>query len=1091
MAVSDLTQSLRRANLFLRITGAAAALVGAITLLSWHAHWSLLLQMVPGGVAMKYNTALCFILGGAAAMALSGRSFRWAAGLGALVAGVAVCTLLEYVLGTHWFFDEFFIKDYLLAGTVDPGRMSPLTAACLTLLATGLMGAGCAGGSGRGLKLLALASTAVALITAAAMTGHLVGINSAFGWGVYTRMAVQTGAVFFALSSALISWAWCRGRLQGIDPVRWLPGTAAVTIMGLVALGSSISQAHLENDVDWDKHSYEVLLTTQSLLGHLQDVQRGMRRYALSDQTEALQTVRSAARDAPRTLAELEQLTLDNPAQQARIQILTRDVGDVLAFADRLIATHDHLGKAAAGRLDNQGDGRRTMDRARADIDAFSNTERGLLTQRNGFTKRNFRNTGRLTTTASLLATTLLGLALFLSDRELMRRRRADARLAESLRLQSEMIDNAHYAIVSSRLDGTVTSFNAAAERMLGYSAAEVVGRATPMLWHDPAELEARAREVSARLGRPLPEPVSSFVAVALPGQPDEGEWTFVRKDGSRFRGSLVVTALTDGAGEVSGYLGIMADVTERLQKEAELRLSEDRFRRAFDDAPIGMALGSPQGRCIKVNRSLCRMLGYSEEELLATETQAYTHPADRETSAMHMQRTLAGEIPGYEIEKRYLHKNGALIFVNLSVFLARDIAGRPQYFISQVENITHRHEMDRMKREFISTVSHELRTPLTSIRGSLGLLAAGVLGSLSEKAGQMVNIAHQNSERLVRIINDILDIEKIEAGKLELHCERVSLRSLLEQAIDVNQGYADKYQVRLKLESAPTADAVVADADRLMQVMANLLSNAAKFSSPGGAVSVRASREGERIRVEVEDRGMGIPEEFRARVFEKFAQADGSSSRRADGTGLGLSITRQLVEAMGGSIGFHTETGRGSTFFIQLQCAPEEGAQKLPSTPTLADTTRCRVLICADGPGEVNASKEIPRVLHVEDDMDLWRVLQSALADRAEIVTAASLEEARRRLLEESFSLVLLDVELPDGDGLTLLNQLPLVNRASAPPVVILSAGEVSQEVQRRVAATLVKSRVCEFHIVETILSLVQSRVGANSEALPDAAVI
>jgi PAS domain S-box-containing protein len=1086
MAVSDLTRGLRRANLFLLVTGLAAALAGAVTMLSWHAHWSLLLQGVPGGVAMKYNTALCFILCGAGAAALTGRHFRWAVGLGGVVALVAVCTLLEYVLGAHGFLDELFIKDYLLAGTVDPGRMSALTAACFILLAIGLMSAGYAG---RRLKLLALTCTAVVLITAAAMTGHLVGINSAFGWGVYTRMAVSTGLVFFALASALMGWAWCTGWLQGIDPVRWLPGTAAVTIMGLVALGSSISQAQLENGVNWDKHSYEVLLTAQALLGHLQDVQRGMRRYALSDQEEGVQTVRAAAHEAPRTLAELEQLTLDNPDQQARIKVLTADVREVLTYADRLIATHDHLGKAAAGRLDNEGDGRRTMDRARADIDAFSSTERALLTERNGFTQRNFRNTGRLTTTASLLATTLLVLALFLSDRELMGRRRADARLAQSLRLQTEIVNYAHYGIVSARLDGTVTSFNAAAERMLGYSAAEVVGRATAALWHDPTELEAHAREKSAGPGGSMSESAGPFAAAALPGQSDEDEWTFIRKDGSRFRGSLVVTALTDAGAEVSGYLGIMADVTERLQKEAELRLSEDRFRRAFDDAPIGMALGNPQGKCIKVNRSLCRMLGYSAQELLATDTQAYTHPADREASAAYMRRTLAGEIPGYEFEKRYLHKNGTVIFVNLSVFLARDVEGRPQYFISQVENITHRHEMDRMKREFISTVSHELRTPLTSIRGSLGLLAAGVLGDLSEKAGSMVKIAHQNSERLVRIINDILDIEKIEAGKLELHCERVALRPLLEQAVAVNQGYADKYQVRLVLDSASVGDAVVADADRLMQVMANLLSNATKFSASGAVVSVRASREGELMRVEVEDRGSGIPEEFRGRVFEKFAQADGSSSRRADGTGLGLSIARQLVEAMGGSIGFHTEMGRGTTFFIQLRCAPQE-SPGCSATRALSATARYRVLICADDAHDVDEAKETPRVLHVEDDVDLLRVLQSALADRAELVTAATLEEARRRLLEESFSLVLLDVKLPDGDGLTLLDRLPLADRASAPPVVILSAGEVSQEVQRRVAATLVKSRVSEFRIVETILSLVRSNTGSDSEGSRDAAV-
>src|SRR6185312_14873352 len=185
--------------------------------------------------------------------------------------------------------------------------------------------------------------------------------------------------------------------------------------------------------------------------------------------------------------------------------------------------------------------------------------------------------------------------------------------------------------------------------------------------------------------------------------------------------------------------------------------------------------------------------------------------------------------------------------------------------------------------------------TPLTSIRGSLGLLAGGVLGPLSDKAAEMVQIAHHNSERLVRIINDILDIEKIEAGKIELHAQNVALGTLLRQAIEVNQSYADKYQVRLLLEPLPAGIAVVADPDRLMQGITNLLSNAAKFSPPGSTVHIRAKRRNARVGIEVEDHGTGIPEEFRPHVFEKFAQADGSTSRRFEGTGLGLAITRQL----------------------------------------------------------------------------------------------------------------------------------------------------------------------------------------------------
>jgi len=349
---------------------------------------------------------------------------------------------------------------------------------------------------------------------------------------------------------------------------RWLPAAASVVVMGIVALGASLSQSQLENAVNWDRHTYDVLLTAQALFNQIQDEQRGVRRYALLDQKEAIETYKLGASEAPRTLAELAELTRDNRPQEERIGGLRIDMQQLGDYAQQLIVAHDSAGRAAAIRLDDAGEGRRIMDRTRSDIQAFTKLERNLLTQRNSAAERNFRTTGRLTLTASIIAATFLALALFLSDRELLRRRLADARLAESLKLQSEILNSAHYAIVSSTRDGTITSFNAAAERMLGYSAAEVIGLATPSLWHDLAELDARAREVAARRGRPLQIEPGAFISMARPGQSDESEWTFIRKDGSRFRGSLVVTALTGADGEISGYLGMLADITERKKME-------------------------------------------------------------------------------------------------------------------------------------------------------------------------------------------------------------------------------------------------------------------------------------------------------------------------------------------------------------------------------------------------------------------------------------------------------------------------------------------------------------------------------------------
>lgn len=389
-----------------------------------------------------------------------------------------------------------------------------------------------------------------------------------------------------------------------------------------------------------------------------------------------------------------------------------------------------------------------------------------------------------------------------------------------------------------------------------------------------------------------------------------------------------------------------------------------------------------------------------------------------------------------------------------------------------QVETEQVRKLQLQLRDEFIATVSHELRTPLTSIRGALGLIDAGVLGKLPPKAEAMVKIARENSERLVRIINDILDVEKINSGGLEIRIESVPVPGFLEEALAVNQAYGVKYQVQFVLEETSASTELAADRDRLMQVMANLLSNAAKFSPAGSVVHVRALECGTHVRIEVEDRGTGIPDEFRQRVFEKFAQADTSTFRRFEGTGLGLSITRQLLEAMGGTIGFTSVAGQGTTFFFELPHAGQ--TLQLAQLGAQSDTQRCRVLIFGDETKEPQEHTGIPRVLHVEDDKDLSHVLDVALGGNATVVLACTLQEAEELLREAPFSLLLLDLNLPDGNGLTLLERLPSLV-AHPLPVVILSGSEVTREVRQRVAAVLVKSRVSEAHIVQTILSIVQ----------------
>jgi signal transduction histidine kinase len=225
----------------------------------------------------------------------------------------------------------------------------------------------------------------------------------------------------------------------------------------------------------------------------------------------------------------------------------------------------------------------------------------------------------------------------------------------------------------------------------------------------------------------------------------------------------------------------------------------------------------------------------------------------------------------------------------------------------------------NRIKNEFVSTVSHELRTPLTSINASLGLMADGVVGELSSESRDLVRIARENSERLVRLITDILDIDKIESGKLEYDVREFEIGALVEQAVETHRAHASERSVALVMNDEAAGARVRADADRLIQVVTNLLSNAVKFSPKGVPVEVSIARYDGMIRVAVRDRGPGIPKSFHDLVFEKFTQADTSDQRRLGGTGLGLSICRAIVEDLGGRIDFETEIGAGTTLFFDL----------------------------------------------------------------------------------------------------------------------------------------------------------------------------
>ncbi|HTJ78328.1 MAG TPA: PAS domain S-box protein [Rariglobus sp.] len=948
-------------------------------------------------------------------------------GAGALVVLVALATAFEHAFGVNLGIDELFIAGHTGAF---PGRMAVPTAIVFMLVGSTLIFL-----SRRQpwLRILGVLSGLIMAVAFVGICGYATGLTVAYAWGQPIHMALLTCLGLLIMSAGLWGWILAGSRVQKEIDARVLPffvtmGSLLV-VVGVIAFASIQLQQKTTN---WVGHTEQVITTVNVMELRISQIESAVRGYVISGDKAYLDNRTSKAAEAREKLEVLRTLVSDNPPQEARIARLIPVVLAKIARNDSVFAFCEVGDRASASAIIANNSGFRLTMEIRRLTGQIEDEERRLLALREADSAYSARQTRGVILLGGCLTLGLLTIAMIVVRRNMKARSIAEDALKQQVRertaAQAELkgvLNGTDYGIIGTDVSGVIRFFNVGAEKLLGYSHEQMVGRETPAVFHDPREVAARAAELTTELGRPIEPGFEVFVARARLGEADVREWSYVCKDGRQVPVLLSVTAIRDDAGEITGFLGVAQDLTGRKKAEAALRTSDEQFRNAFDFAGIGMAIVGLDGSWMRVNSALCEIVGYDEQTLLTKTFQDITHPDDLDADLEHVRLLLAGKLKVYHMEKRYIHSAGHIVWVRLTASLVRDGGGTPMHFVSQIEDITDRKLLaenlakardealaaSRMKSEFLANMSHEIRTPMNGIIGMSGLLMDT---ELTPEQREMGKVIQNSSEGLLGIINDILDFSKIEAGRLRIEEVDFDLREVVEETLALLAPRAHEKGVELICDfDDRLTQPLRSDAGRLRQVLLNLVGNAVKFTERGEVVVrvclVGESAEKVTFKCSVHDTGIGIDAETQKILFQPFIQADGTTTRRFGGTGLGLAISRQLVELMGGEINFESRARHGSTFEFELSLR-RSGASRPPAALQLP--AGLRVLVVDDN--ETNR-----RIL--AGQLALFGVEVEALADPALFIPRLIAQREAGR----PFALGVLDWNMPQMDGLELALQI------------------------------------------------------------------
>jgi PAS domain S-box-containing protein len=639
--------------------------------------------------------------------------------------------------------------------------------------------------------------------------------------------------------------------------------------------------------------------------------------------------------------------------------------------------------------------------------------------------------------------------------------------------LQSAIFNSANFSSIATDARGVIQIFNVGAERMLGYAAAEVMNKITPADISDPQEVIARAKALSEELGTPIAPGFEALVFKASRGIEDIYELTHIRKDGSRFPAVLSVTALRDAQDTIIGYLLIGTDNTARQQVEEERAKLDQRLRdqqfytRSLIEANIDALMTTdPRGIITDVNKQTEALTGCTRDELIGAPFKNYFVDPGHAEAGIH--RVLSeGRVTNYELTARARDGTLTVVSYNATTFHDRDRklqgvfgSARDVTELKRVEQALQQKNLElegasRMKSEFLANMSHELRTPLNAIIGFSEALKDGLMGELTEQQRGFIGDIFGSGQHLLSLINDILDLSKVEAGKMTLDLEPVEVSSLFSNSLSIIREKAAARRIRLDIEAATDLGRIQVDARKVKQIVYNLLSNAVKFTLEGGHVMLRARRVGrdevgrpsgpwqgrgqalkpdnvftEFLEIGVTDSGIGIGPDGLDHLFKPFSQIDSGLARRFEGTGLGLVMVKLLAELHGGAVFVESSPGEGSRFRVWLPVRPWD-ADRQTSSPVID-------LPPAPRPGPPSGA---PTALVVEDDAKSAELIRVQLeAEGFKVLHAGSAEVALVVAQQQPLSLITLDIMLPDMDGWEFLGRIKQVPALARIPVVIIS---------------------------------------------------